>query len=123
MSRPIKYNEKIQQDICKVLRAGNTRACAARYVGIDPDTFRRWMQRYTGFYGAVTRAEAEVEIAHVGAIQRAAQEGDWRAALEWLKRRRAEDWGDKLTHDLDAEIAGLMAELVAEGKGEAQGTP
>jgi len=39
------------------------------------------------------------------------QEFDWRAALEWLKRRRPQEWGDHVHMDLDREIAQLIAEL------------
>lgn len=46
------------------------------------------------------------------------KEFDWRAALEFLKRRRREDWGDHVNVDLDREIAQLLAQLA--GGGEAQ---
>ncbi len=39
------------------------------------------------------------------------QEYDWRAALEWLKRRVPERWSDRTSIDLDKEIAELIAEL------------
>lgn len=119
MPRPTKYNEITVGMICDALKLGNTRTCACNYAGISLDTFERWMKSFAEFCGAVTRAEAEVEICHVAVIQSAAKDGDWRASLEWLKRRRREEWGDNITHDIDKEIQELMAELVASRKEKA----
>lgn len=74
---------------------------AAESVGISCETFRLWMNDNLGFFGAVTRAEAEAEAFFTQTILKAAQgtpssAGDWRAAESWLKRRRRADWGDKI---------------------------
>ena len=46
------------------------------------------------FLDALTRAEASCEVWHVENLKRHAV-NNWRASLEWLKRRRPKDWSEK----------------------------
>jgi hypothetical protein len=62
------------------------------------------------FSNAVTRAEAEAEVACTGTIKKAAQDGDWHAAAWWLERRRAEDWGRKDRIDIVAVVRVMAAQ-------------
>ncbi|RYX83957.1 hypothetical protein EON83_12530 [bacterium] len=39
-------------------------------------------------------------------------------ALEWLKRRRREEWGDNVRLDVDDEITRLLAALAAGSKNQ-----
>jgi hypothetical protein len=48
---------------------------------------------------------------------------DWRAGLEWLKRRRRDEWGDQPNPDLDREIAEYMALLAAAHSAEPSNSP
>lgn len=47
----------------------------------------------------------------VETVTETSRENDWRAALEWLKRRKRRAWGDSLHVDLDREIQDLMEKL------------
>lgn len=80
--------------LLKALRVGNTRAAAARAVGIHIDTFHDWLTKDPKFSEAVVRAEAEAEQYYLSHIQQAAP-GDWRAAAFWLERRRPADYGKR----------------------------
>ena len=64
------------------------------------------------FADNVTRAEAECEV-RLTAIVVAAAATDWKAALAWLERRRAEDYARRslLTLTLRDEAALVAAEL------------
>ncbi len=110
--RKTKLNPEVQQKICDALRAGNTRRASAAYIGIDHSTFYNWMNRgenpelkkdgdpkkselpFIDFFDAVTRAESECEVWHVANIKKQAS-GDWRASVEWLKRRKRDDWSEQ----------------------------
>lgn len=110
--RKTKLNPEVQQKICDALRAGNTRRASCTYVGIAEQTFYNWISRgekpelrkdgqpkkseepFIEFLEAVTRAESECEVWHVANIKKQAS-GDWRASVEWLKRRKRDDWSEK----------------------------
>lgn len=110
--RKTKLNPEVQRKICDALRAGNTRRASAQYVGIDERTFYNWMSRgenpelrrdgepkkseepFIQFFQAVTRAESECEVWHVANLKKHAAD-DWRASVEWLKRRKRDDWSEK----------------------------
>ena len=112
MGRPTKLNSEVQNRICDALRAGNTRRVSAIYGGIGERTFYDWIERgdnpklkkdgtpykddepFVQFSQAVTRAEAECEVWHVANVKKQAS-GDWRASIEWLKRRKPKDWTEK----------------------------
>jgi hypothetical protein len=99
MGRRSKLTPERQARICEALRAGNTKAAAAAYGGIDISTYHRWVERgeaassgaYRDFCDAVKEAEAACEIRNVALIQKAAQE-HWTAAAWWLERRKPDDW-------------------------------
>jgi hypothetical protein len=94
---------EVQERICSALRAGNTRRASAIYGGVSETTFYRWMQEGEAakrgakreFREAVIRAEAECEVWHVANLKRQA-DGDWRASVEWLKRRRRDEWSERI---------------------------
>ena len=97
MPRPSKYNPVIGKALCDHLKTGCTRKDAYGAVGIDAGTFANWLTRYSDFSYAVGVAEAEVANNMTRIVVKAATAGDWRAALEWLKRRRRDEWGDNLS--------------------------
>ena len=86
----------MQQAIVHALQMGNTRTASWQYAGVSHQTFYRWLNENVKFCEAVTRAEATAEVGHVGVLAKAAIDGDWRASLEWLKRRRRKEWGDSI---------------------------
>lgn len=110
MARPTKLTPAVEELILDALRKGNTRTAAAEYVGIPRETLSRWMARSVTFRHAVTRAEAEAEVHAVDALRDGYDDGDWRAALAWLERRRHDDWGRRDRLDLVATIRILARE-------------
>lgn len=83
--------------ISQRVRAGMQPDRAARAVGVDGQTFQRWMsmgleggedyEPYVQLREAVLTAEADCEQSLVGYVRREAMEGNWQAAA-WLAERR-----------------------------------
>lgn len=108
MSRPTKLTQEVQQSVVQYAAAGATRRDTALLSGISVQALYKWLDlgrtdrdagrrsRYVEFLEAVERAEAEARQRMTVVIQRAAVDGDWRAALEYLKRRDREHWGDSV---------------------------
>jgi len=92
--RPTKLDPEVQEKTVRALLLGNHRQDAAAYAGIGAATLRRWMLRgqqerespYAEFRKAVLEAEARAKITAVGCINKAARDGEWRAAAWWLQR-------------------------------------
>lgn len=108
---------------------GLSHAQAARYAGIAPATFAKWIKRgerasgrserdapYRDLVRILEVAEAQLERALVVAIKTAAFGGDWRAAEALLKRRFPDRWGDRqrIDHHVIAEEAEKLAEAYPE---------
>jgi len=98
MSRPTSLTPEAHLAVCRALKTGVTRKCAAFIGGISDRTLRSWCERgrdgeepFATFLEDMERAEAEVEQALTGSVLKAAiTNGDWRAAQFWLERRVAE---------------------------------
>jgi len=99
VGRPSKLTPAIHDKIVGAVRMGNYRRAAGAYAGIGETTLTTWMKRgkasprsvHGRFRAAVLEAEAAAEIEAVGFIRKAAQ-GDWKAALAWLERKRPDHW-------------------------------
>jgi transposase len=125
MARPTKRTPEREQRLLLAIRAGNTRRAAAAYVGVDERTVERWKQRFAGFADALSRAEAESEVALVAIVRQAATQ-DWRAAAHLLERRWPDTWGRRERVDvllrqqaerLASTLEGVTAdELIAEAE-------
>jgi hypothetical protein len=121
MARPTKYSEARARKICAAIAKGNTRRVAAALAGIDESTLYEWANQYPEFSKSLDHADAKAEAGYAGIFRKAAlgyaatrtrttvkadgmaetvtethREFDWRAAESWLKRRRPDDWGDKI---------------------------
>lgn len=101
MGRPTKLTPQVQEKIIQAISAGNYQDIAARYAGVDPATFYRWMEKgasdqapenYRKFREAVESAKAQAEVRSVTLIQRAAQNGTWQAAAWYLERSAPQRW-------------------------------
>lgn len=117
---PYKELTAEQNAIVEALKMGNTRTASWQYAGVSHQTFYRWLHENVKFCEAVTRAEATAEVGHVGVLAQAAIGGDWRASLEWLRRRRRVEWGDsidirKLDDDTLLRLLALEARSISEG--------
>ena len=93
MARPTKQTRGARLAVLEALKAGNTRGCAASCARISDDTLVRMIKADESFKADVLRAEAEAVAGFVGAIWKAADANDWRAAAYWLERRRPSEWG------------------------------
>jgi hypothetical protein len=112
MGRPTKYSEAVGNAILGWIRLGNTEADAAAAAGIHPATLGRWKVSNAEFRVAVDDAKARAKATAVGEIRAAGLKGDWKASLEYLKRRYPAEWGDRLDihHVLRVQAERLSAE-------------
>lgn len=129
MARPTKLTDESQATIIRALSAGGTREDASHAAGVEYNTFLNWMKRgekakkgeYFEFFGAVTKAEADVRLSLANAFASAGQK-DWHAAADYLKRRDPANWGDrlKLSSLSDDDLLRLLGilESRASGSGE-----
>lgn len=117
MGRPLKLDQGLQDTICDAIRAGNYSEIAARYAGIAPTTFYRWMSMgegeeaqspYKEFREAVERARAQAEVRNVALIQSAAAGGTWQAAAWYLERTANERWGRHAKVELTGHNGGAL---------------
>ncbi len=99
--RKPKLNEHVQRKICRLIKAGHFQSVAARAAGVSEATFYRWLaqgsepnapRKYREFQEAVSMAIAESERI---LLNRVLKEGGPREALEVMKRRFPERWGDR----------------------------
>jgi hypothetical protein len=94
------YSQEIADTICDHIRNGTTIRYAALAAGITHETLYDWCRDKDDFSDAVARAQADC-MARVSAtvVKTATGEecaGDWRPAIEFLKRRDRAAWGDTL---------------------------
>ena len=98
--RPSKLTTDIQDKICNLIRAGHYFSTAAAAAGIHEATFHEWKAKgevaksgpFREFWLAVKEAESQSELLLVDKILK---EGGPKGALEILKRRFPERWGDR----------------------------
>jgi hypothetical protein len=119
MGRHCLLTEEVQKRITDAIRVGNTDECAAEQAGIAARTHWYWMKRgedarqnkennggrsnkFLRYLQAVERARAQAEGFHVAVVAQAAQRGDAKVSLEWLRRRRPKDWNPK--EAVEAEV-------------------
>lgn len=95
--RPTKANQERMEAICAMLEIGATRKDTANANGINYTTFLDWLGRFPEFSNAVETSEGVIAARMTARLYSEATKegGDWKASLEWLKRRRRDDWGDK----------------------------
>ena len=102
--RPTLLTPEIRGQILNLLKRGNYRQTAAHAVGIDPETFRRWMRaseedadgvgEYAGFAAAVVMAEGEAESTVLQKLIGGLDPDP--ASLRWyLERKHKARWAGK----------------------------
>lgn len=142
--RPTDCTPERTAKIVQAISAGNYGEVAARYAGIDPRTYYRWLERgraertrragphdsracvvnldeqpFYQFCQAVEKAEADAEARNVAIIQTAARE-TWQAAAWYLERKHADRWGRRDRVDLRVLIE-QEAARAAQAAGVAEG--
>jgi hypothetical protein len=110
VGRKTKFTAAVAERIVSAIRAGNYARVAAEGAGIHRDTFYDWLKRgdtgekpFSDVSDAVARASADAEMRAVGLIAKAMDE-DWRAALEYLKRRHPDRWQDRAKYELKTKL-------------------
>lgn len=106
--RPTRLNATTQDAIIRALKVGATYKDAAGAAGIDYTTFNLWLRRgetegegpYFNFFKAVEQAIHDTRVKFASVLASAAQGGDWRAALEYLKRRDPANWSETVNQNI-----------------------
>ena len=94
--RRSKYTPETVKKICDAIKVGATYEHAAAYAGVCYDTFNEWRNHKPEFSEAVLLAEGQGAITNLSLIQRAANQGSWRAASWILERRHPESYGRQI---------------------------
>lgn len=104
LGRHTKLTPEIQEKIVSTIsQSGSYATVAARAAGISERAFYNWLTRgakgeqpYLAFLEAVSKAEAEAEVATGAKVFTGAK--DWVSAATWLERTKRERWSrsDKL---------------------------
>jgi len=118
--RPSKLTPETVKTLTDAIGLGASYVDACGAAGIDYSTFAMWMQKgrdakrgeYVDFLEAIRAEEAAATLRHLAVINNAAAKGDWKASLEWLKRRRRDDWGDASKVDLSNSDGTLTPETM-----------
>ena len=117
--RNTKRTPEVEKAILDAIRVGATQKDAAAAAGIDETTLGRWKNDFADFAYSLTRAEGEC-AAKMSArlhLEATKADGDWRASVEWLKRRRRDDWGDNVSVRADERVAQILAEMFPADEG------
>lgn len=118
MARPSKLTEERSAAIIDALRLGVTQENAARYGGVHPATYFRWLEegakddaedKYREFRAAVEKARAESEVRNVAIIADAAKRGTWQAAAWFLERSFPRSWSKTSRTELTGADGGPVA--------------
>lgn len=131
MARPTALTADVRARICDAVRIGAYQVEAARFAGVSESALLSWLRSgredvaagradtpHASFVAEYEQAEAQAVIRALTVVQRAAAEGDWRAAMGWLSRRHADRWGERGQVDVtvtrvdpaDIELAALIRE-------------
>lgn len=130
MSRPSLLTPAVQDALVRVIAAGGSYKDACIVAGIGYRTFMTWMNRgdpalagddpdaprYQQFRQAIEATETAVILRALACWQDAFPR-DWRAARDYVQRRRPEEWGAKVSVKIDSErdeeILALLAAVAA----------
>jgi hypothetical protein len=122
--RPTLLTPDLADRIVQVVSAGNYLKTAAQFAGVGQSTLMLWLQKgraaaalrdsgqdvhpdqlhYLDFLERVTQAETVAEVAAITHWRRAFTD-DWRAARDYVARKRPEMWAAKTTISLSSEEA------------------
>lgn len=85
---------------------GSTDKAAYEAEGIHASTFYEWIETKPEFSEAVTRARAKAELNYTLVVKEAAKAGDVNAALQWLARRRRDEWAVNIRQEVSGPGGG-----------------
>lgn len=109
--RKTKLTKELIHEAANLIKAGNYTETVCQYLGFHKSTWYRWMAEGENaksglkkeFYLEIKSAESFAEISNVNVVRKAAQEGNWQAAMTFLERKFPEHWGrrEKVSADLN----------------------
>ena len=108
MTRQTILTPAIQDAMVNAIAAGSYAYVAADFVGISRSTHYAWLERgelgeapFSEYLDAIRKAEAASEVRNVAIIQKAADEGDWRASITYLERKFPDRWGKRERNSIE----------------------
>jgi transposase len=125
-----KYTPERLKRFADALRMGATYALACKYAGFSYNRYREWMidaetnpdSPYRDLPELVAEAEGQASVKWLEVIEKAASDGDWKAAAWKLERRYAEDYARRsvvdaamthqVSHAMIRELAAEEARLI-----------
>jgi len=131
-----RHTEEVER-LIQAIRLGATYKNACNFAGMNFGTFRRWMEKgekeasgkWHEFFCAVRKAEGEALVNWLALVEKAARDGDWKAAAWKIERRYPAEYGknkievsDKELMDEYTEILRTLATGRPAGKDEAPGS-
>lgn len=101
-----KFTEAVRLAIVESLKVGNFARTACDLAGVNTSTYHDWINRgeaeadnesseYAQFARDVAHARATAESKALGVIQKAAFDGDWKAAAWFLSKAYPERWAEQ----------------------------
>ena len=113
MPRPTTLTEAKTRAVCEVLRNGNTMSVAAAAVGVCKKTLYNWIAQgkkkgasklHKDFALKVELARSFAAKMPENVIYEAVRNGDVKAAFQWLRIHRTDEWGDGPKHVIVEEV-------------------
>jgi hypothetical protein len=96
-TNPSPLTDEQKSQIRGILSVGCDRQTAVDYVGCSLADIRRTMLEDAAFMADVRRAEAGIELMHMGVVQEVAdKKKEWRASVWWLEQRSPERFARKV---------------------------
>ena len=125
MGRHGKLTPELQETILKYIEAGNYAKHACQAVGISEKTYYEWLKkgenakrttnRYGEFSKSIKESQAKAIIRNVTIVNKAAKDGDWKAAMTWLERTQPEHYSRREYISQDINMKTLPpAEIIFE---------
>jgi hypothetical protein len=110
--RPTSYTPERGHAIAVHLRYACPLEVAAQAEGVSVATVRQWLVRYPEFAAEVAQARGRCVVQLLGYLNRAAAQGNWKAAAWLLERTHPQDYGPPPRRmALDAEINTIFSQM------------
>lgn len=122
VARPTKLDPDRIDRLVQAIQLGATYSLACKYAGISHQTLLNWLAKgeaqKTGpahdLVARVAEAEGRAVVGWLVMIEKAAKDGDWRAALAKLERRYPETYGRQVIEHRDPDMNAMVERLIHE---------
>lgn len=104
---PYKFGPDVRSRYLDLIRAGHGRNSAARAVGINIETMRRYARASEDFRQELADAEEEAAEPVEAKLYAAALDGEPWAVKEWLTKRMRARWGE-VARQVDVNVSGQV---------------